>query len=116
CLLRDRGAAADLRRSSTSSMKSSDVAKLLLKANDNLERFLRMCAEIQGAFKQAQRNPRNVNFRLYNEWVDMFVDVLKELDPAITRRRVVELLSAMPETAGEFLPFINQELAGGYLN
>ena len=94
-----------------------DAAKLLLQASDRLDKHLRMLGDLTGEFKQPQRNPRNITERLYNEWVDLFVEICKPIDPNIERRSVIDALSRMPETAGDFMPFIDAELArDSYLN
>lgn len=94
-----------------------DAAKLLLHASDRLDKHLRMLGDLTGEFKQPQRNPRNTSERLYNEWVDLFVEIWRTINPNVERLRVVKALRDMPETAGDFMPFIEAELAReSYLN
>jgi len=95
-----------------SQMKSSDIAKLLLKANDNLQGLLRLAGDIAGTFKQPQRNPADISFGRYNETVDSFTTVFRNVYPEIQRRQVVEVMAKMPEHVGEYMPFVEAELAG----
>jgi hypothetical protein len=89
-----------------------DAAKLLLQASDRLDKHLRMLGDITGAFKQPQTNPREVDSRRYNEFVAIFMDMWQVINPKVERRQVVEAMGRMPETAGEFMPFVEAEIAG----
>lgn len=88
-----------------------DAAKLLLQASDRLDKHLRMMGDLTGAFKAPEKSPRDVSFRLYDEWVNFIVKLAQTVLPNVERRSVVELLAEMPETAGEFLPLVQAELA-----
>jgi hypothetical protein len=41
----------------------------------------------------------------------MFVKMWQSINPKVERRQVVEALSEMPETTGEFMPYVQAELA-----
>jgi len=93
--------------------KRADPRRLILEASTTLDRHLRMLGDLTGVFKAPQKNPREVNRSLYDEWVGMFLAVLQNLDPRIERSAVVQLLSEMPETTGEFMPMVQEELGSG---
>lgn len=97
--------------------KRADVRKLIIETLQTAHAFIRTLGDLTGAFKQPQPNPRQTNKRLYDEWMDDFVKIYRRVDPNITRREVVASLKEMPATAGEFMPFVEAELAGeSYLN
>lgn len=86
------------------------AANLVLKASEKLDRHLRMVGDLTGEFKQPQTNPQNVSKRLYEEFVNWFLKICHTINPELERRVVIETLAEMPETAGEFMPMIKEEL------
>ena len=93
--------------------KRAGIHKLLLDAQGTLNTYLRLIGDLTGASKAPQRNPKEVTAELYEEWVNLFLDVFQKIWPECQRQDVVEALANAPQTAGEFLPFVQTELAKG---
>ena len=90
--------------------KRADPRKLISEVARTLDRHMHTLGELTGEFKQPQANPRDINTRAYNEFVDLFVKMWEAIDPNVQRRQVVEALAEMPETTGEFMPMVQQEM------
>jgi len=95
--------------------KRADPRRLILQASETLDKHMRMLGDLTGVFKQPQRNPLDVSRESYEEWVGMFLTLAQTVNPKVERPAVIEMLQDMPETVGEFMPYVKEEL-GTYVN